>query len=386
MKRLISFELKKIIQKRSTIYAILTAIILSLSSFFFGVMTETSYITETEKIKGFQAIENERNIQGQFSGYLTDEYIKQVDLEANQNNPKYWGILATIGAQESFIPGIISDLNGGNIDGIYDHILKGPSTDKPGPAGTSNEVETLLKMYESVQFPFYYDYYDGWGKLSTSFSILVAMVVSAIIVICLSPVFSEEYSHKTDAIILTTKYGKNKVIIAKLISSLLFTLSVYLLFVTLNFTLYATIYGLDGFNANIQLHAWYYQSPYDMTFLDLNLFSMGLSLIGLLFIAVLTLFISSRVKSPFITVILSASLLYIPKIDLSEISYTANMALELFPINMMNSAEHFELGVFYNLFGTPVLQPIMMIFTATIISVLLLTFAYNTFKNHQVKD
>lgn len=384
MRGLISFELKKIIRKRSTVLIILTGLVLNLSTSIFGAMTETSYITETEKIKGFQAIENENNIQGQFSGYLTDEYIKQVNLEANQNNPKYWGILATIGVQESFIPGIISDLNGVNIDGIYDRILKGPSTDKPRPAGTSNEVDTLLKMYESVQFPFYYDYYHGWEKMSTSFSILVAMVVSAIIVICLSPVFSEEYSHKTDAIILTTKYGKNKVIIAKLISSFLFTLSVFLLFAALNFAQYATIYGLDGFNANIQIHGWYYQSPYNITFLDLNLFSMGLSLIGLLFIAAITLFISSKVKSPFITVILSASVLYIPNIDLSEISYTVNIILALFPINMMNSAEHFELGVFYNLFGTLLLQPIMMIFTAAMISILLITFTYKSFKNHQV--
>lgn len=384
MRGLISFELKKIIRKRSTAFIILTALLISLSTTFFGVMTETSYVTETEKLRGFQAIENERKIQGQLSGYLTEEYIEQVELEANQNSPKYWGILPTIGVQEVIIPSIISDLRAGNIDGIYDNLLKGVEADKPRPAGTSNEVDKLLKMYEQIQLPFYYDYYDGWEKMSTSFSILVAMVVSAIIVICLSPVFSEEYSQKTDAIILTTKYGKNKVIIAKLISSLLFTLSVYLLFAALNFTLYATIYGLDGFNANIQLHGWYYQSPYNMTFLDLNLYSLSLSLIGLLFIAAITLFISSKVKSPFITVILSASILYIPKIDISEISYTANILLELFPINMMNAAEHFELGVFYNLFGTVLLQPIMMIFTAAVISVLLTTFTYKSFKNHQV--
>lgn len=384
MRRLISFELKKIIQKRSTVFVLLAALILSLSSFLFGVMTETSYITETEKLKGLEAIENERNIQGQFSGYLTDEYIKQVELEANQNNPKYWGILPIIGVQEVRIPGIISDLNAGNIAGIYDNILKGLSADKLRPAGTTNEVDKLLNMYEQIQLPFYYDYYDGWEELSSSFSVLIALVVSAIIVICLSPVFSEEYSQKTDAIILTTKHGKNKVIIAKLMSSLLFTLSVFLLFAVLNFTLYAKVYGLDGFNANIQLHGWYYQSPYDMTFLDLYLYSLGLSFTGLLFIAAITLFISSKVKSPFITVILSASILYIPKIDLSDISYTATILLELFPINMMNAAEHFELGVFYNLFGTLLLQPTMMIFTAAIIAVLLLTFTYKSFKNHQV--
>ena len=383
MNGLISFELKKIIRKRSTVLIIITALLISLSSILFGAMTETSYITETEKLRGFQAIENERNIQGQLRGYLTKDYINQINIEADQNNPNYWGILPAIGVQEVRLPNIISNLTAGNINGIYDNILKGTLADKPRPVGTSNEVDKLLKMYEQVQVPFYFDYYDGWEKMSSSFSILVALVVSAIIVICLSPVFSEEYSQKTDAIILTTKYGKNKVILAKIISSLIFVLSIYLLFGTLNFTLHAAIYGLDGSNANIQLHGWYYQSPYHFTFLELNLVSMGLSLIGLLYIAVITLFISSKVKSPFITVILSAAVLYIPKIDVSEISYTANIILDLLPINMMNAAEHFELGVFYNLFDMALLQPIMMIFTAVIVSVLLITFTYKSFKNHQ---
>lgn len=86
MRGLISFELRKIIRKRSTILIIITALIISLTSIFFGAMTETSYITETEKIKGFQAIENERNRQGQLSGYLNEDYINQINIEAAQKN------------------------------------------------------------------------------------------------------------------------------------------------------------------------------------------------------------------------------------------------------------------------------------------------------------
>lgn len=384
MKGLISFELKKIIRKRSTLYIIIAALLISFFAIFFGAVTETSYISERDKIKGFQAIENEKAVQGELSGYLTDEYINQINIEANQNDPTYWGILPTIGVQEGRLPNIILELKAGNINRIYDNILNEPISDKPRPVGTSNELTKLLNMYEQVEVPFYYDYYDGWEKMSSSFSILVALVISAIIVICLSPVFSEEYSQRTDAIILTTKYGKNKVIVAKLLSSLIFTLAVYFLFVTLHFILHAMIYGLDGYKASIQLHGWYYQSPYNMDFLELTIYSFGLSLIGLLFIAVITLFISSKMKSPFITVILSAAILYIPKIDVSEISYTAALILDLFPINMMNAAQHFELGVFYNFFGMPLLQPIMMIFTAAILSILLLIFTYRNFKNHQI--
>lgn len=384
MKELLSFEFKKIIRKRSTLYIIIAALLISFFATFFGAVTETSYIPEREKIRGFQAIENEKAVQGELSGYLTDEYINQINLEANQDDPTYWGILSAIGVQEVRLPNIILELKAGNINRIYDNILNEPISDNPRPVGTSNELTKLLNMYEQVEVPFYYDYYDSWEKMSSSFSILVSLVISAIIVICLSPVFSEEYSQRTDAIILTTKYGKNKLIVAKLLSSLLFTLAVYFLFVTLHFILHAMIYGFDGYKANIQLHGWYYQSPYNMDFLELTIYSFGLSLIGLLFIAVITLFISSKMKSPFIVVILSAAILYIPKIDVSEISYTAALVLDLFPINMMNAAQHFELGVFYNFFGMPLLQPIMMIFTAGILSILLLVFTYWQFKNRQI--
>ncbi|MEG0578028.1 MAG: hypothetical protein RR500_09240 [Bacilli bacterium] len=382
MKKLLSFELKKISLKRSTLFILVAAVILNLSVIMLGATTVISTSIEMERLPGFQAIENEQEIQGQWRGYITDEVIEQVELE-QVDNPEYWGIMAAIGIQEVRLTTIKSQLRAGSLDTIYDNVLKGVSQGQKRPAGTNEEVNKLLGMYDQINLPFYYDYYDGWLNLSLSFSIIISMLVSVIIVICISPVFSEEYSQKTDAIILTTKYGKGKIITAKLLSAFIFTTSVFALFALLNFALHALIYGLDGYNASIQLYGWNYQSPYNMTFLQLYLYTLGFSFVGLLFMTAITLFISSKAKSPFITVIIALSILYIPKIDLSRVSYSVNNLLELFPINIMNAAEHVELGVFYNVFGTLILQPVMMIFTATVLSALLLLVTYRTFKNHQ---
>ena len=237
-------------------------------------------------------------------------------------------------------------------------------------------------MYEQIPTPFYYDYYIGWERLSSGFSWIVAILLGAVIVICLSPVFSQEYSFQTDAIILTSKLGKSKLIVAKLLSSFLFTTAVYLFFAALNLGLYAAVYGLSGSKSPIQLEFFYSQSPYSLTFLEFYLSILGLSYIGLILLTAVTLLISSKGKSPFICVILSALVLYLPLIDLRETSYFAYKIMSLFPVNMMNAADHFELGTLYNLSGIIITQPTMMVMTAFFACLLLVPLTYRSFRSH----
>ena len=102
--------------------------------------------------------------------------------------------------------------------------------------------------------------------------------------------------------------------------------------------------------------------------------------------AAITLFVSSKVKNPFNSVVISAAILYIPAIDLSATSLLADKILKLFPVNVMNSSGSFEIGVLYNLFGTMLTQPVMMVITAVLVSALLVPFTYRIFRNHQVAD
>lgn len=436
-KSLIYFEFKKIASRRMTIIAVLGTVLLSILFFIFTVSIEmhTSYDSEAgrtiQELNGLSAIDFEREEMHELKGYLTKEYInkRKSEREVIENNPanletipqeeleqkknemkamgfseegienirptrlkedayidevdKYDFLRSHVGKIER-IPNIITELESRNLEGInenrpgkYQGSVNGNLTDK--------EVNKLLKMYRKVNStPTYYDYYFGWERLSRNLSFIFSIILSALVVICLSPVFSQESSLRTDAIILTTRYGKNKLITAKLVSSFLFTTAFYLLIAVIIFGLHAAMYGVSGYNSNIQLEFLYYQSPYNLTFLGLNVWVLALGYIGLLFMAAITLFISSKGKSPFIVVVLSALILYIPMIDLSKISYLADKFISLFPVNIMNANENFELGVFYNLFGYPVGQPIVMIGIAVIISMLLVKFTFSSFKNHQV--
>ncbi|WP_438349758.1 hypothetical protein ACP8HI_03520 [Paenibacillus sp. FA6] len=430
MRSLISFELKKIMGRRMTVVALLGAILLSILFFVFSVISEKHYSSDIQTLHGLEAISSDRDAMEALKGYLTDEYINKREAEraAIENNPENleeipeealaekknamrglgysedriekipvmrlkdevyvseFGKYELLGSHLGLIvriPKIISELEAGDLNEIYEN-RPAQFRGAQSPALIDKEMSKLLSMYQQVNKPYYYDYYFGWERLSRNLSSLVAIILSAVIVIGLSPVFSQEYSNHTDAIILPTKHGKNKLIVAKFVSSLLFTTAAYLLFAAINFGLYAAVYGLTGYNSDVQLDLLYYQSPYNLTFVGLNLSVLGLSYIGLIFIAAMTLFISSKGKNPFICVILSALALYIPMIDLASVSDLAEKIMSLFPVNIMNAYEHFELGVFYNLFGTRLLQPIMMAITAIVISALLVRCTYKSFKNHQV--
>lgn len=437
MKNLIFFELKKIIGRRMTVLVLLGAIFLSILFFILGVMGEKHISSNSrdnqsvQTLHGLEAIHFDQEGMSELKGYLTDEYIlkREIERATIETNPtnlektpdknlaerkknmreagysedlienipitwlkdgvyvreidKYDYLQSHVGVMQR-IPEIISELENANSNEIYKN-RPGQFSDAKKPSLADAETSKLLGMYKKVDKQPYYDYYHGWERLSMSFSGLVAFVVGAVIVICLSPVFSQEYSNKTDAIVLPTKYGKSKVIVAKLFSSFIFTTVTFLLFAVINFSLYAAIYGLTGYNSAIQLEFLYYQSPYNLTFIELYVSVLGLSYVGLIFMAAITLFISSKGKNPFICVILSALVLYLPTIDLSSRSYFVDKIISLFPANIMNANGLFELGVFYNIFGIPLLQPILMMVIAIFGSGLLVRSTYNAFKNYQVQ-
>ncbi|MBC9785806.1 hypothetical protein H1S01_15075 [Heliobacterium chlorum] len=426
MKWLIQFELRKIAGRPLTAWVLFGALLLTALFFAINVLSQIHNINNMKSLRGLEAIAYDKESMGRFKGYFTDEYIQTYETErkAIEKNPAnlavnpnatdvkkdllriygvsdteiaetppvmtvtpevylreldpYDTIMRHLGRQYR-LSEIIAELQSGNFNSIYER----HSTVKPTFSG--EEVHKLLQMYEQINSPYYYDYYGGWENLCTEFPYFVAIVLGAVVVISLSPVFAEEYSQQTDALILTTRYGKNKVIAAKLFSSFLFVTALYLFFAMIHFLLFAAYFGLDGYNCNIQLNMYFYQSPYNLAFWQFYLTELSLGYIGLILMATITLFLSSKGTSPFISVILSALLLYAPSIDLSETSYLADKILSLFPFHIMHPTYHFEIALFYNLFGLILTQPVAMALTALLGSLLFTPAAYRTFQQHEVK-
>ena len=83
------------------------------------------------------------------------------------------------------------------------------------PLFTQENVEIVMELDDKVEKPIIIQYDEGYTRflaLSTSNALIIMILIAFIV----SPMFSEEYQKRTDSLILTSKYGKNKQILAKL--------------------------------------------------------------------------------------------------------------------------------------------------------------------------
>lgn len=430
MSALIRFELKKMLGNRKGIILLCAVFLLNLLSLFQIIQSQIHYFGQIKAVNGLDAIHVEQQYMKKLKGPLTDEFIAHVEstinrlesdpanLETDEEATKaeaedlekrgyskaeiakippakkvkdsvyineidqYDFIGSTIGIQ-SLQAKIITQLEKGGMDPIYQNTPGFHDPNAPKPAKTPALLQKLLEMYQKVRRPFYNDYYDGWFNFCFGYSEFAAIILGAAVVILLSPVFSGEYSAGMDGIILSSKYGKNKTIKAKLLVSSGFTVCLYVISALLNSILYAAFFGVTGSGCNIQVNGNYMVSPYPLTYLQLYWAVLLMGLIGSLLLCAVTIFISAKCRSPFLSLILSAVVLYLPAVNLSGISLSADKILKLFPIHLLSSPALFETGIFYNLFGHPIPQPIVMVGVAAICSAAFFFAAYRSFRQHQ---
>ena len=147
----------------------------------------------------------------------------------------------------------------------------------------------------SVDTPFEYGYGLGWANFGSTAEMLIICILG--ICITISPVFSDEYRTGTAPIILSTRYGKNKVIGAKIISALSFSSILFLINAFAALALPLLTFGSDGGNLPLQITS--IVSPYNLTFKEAALMSILIAYIVMLGMVSITLFLSSTMKSPF---------------------------------------------------------------------------------------
>lgn len=105
--------------------------------------------------------------------------------------------------------------------------------------------------------------------------------------------------------IYAARYGKTKLVTAKIIASLETITAMYVIFLLLNFILYMGIYGLQGWNVNIQSSLHYATSTYNLTFLQMFLISVVCNILGIVAMTIITLFISAKLNTPVTALITS---------------------------------------------------------------------------------
>ena len=175
--------------------------------------------------------------------------------------------------------------------------------------GLSEEEKDYWRNMDSkVTVPFQYGYFGGWEVIITAFELLMFAILAICIVV--APVFSGEYQAGTDAVLLSAKYGKTRLTTAKVLASLLFGVLALTVHVAAAFALVLTAFGADGWNLPLQINGT--AVPYPWNFLEAVLIQLGVIYLVLIAMIGLTLFLSARMKSPYLVLIVIVPVLFIP--------------------------------------------------------------------------
>ena len=220
-------------------------------------------------------------------------------------------------------------------------------------------------------------YCDGWDKLLSGMGSILSIMICLIVVITLSPVFSEEYALHTDSIIYSARYGRTKLTTSKIIAALEVVIGTYLLYLLLNLVLYGCTYGLQGWNVSIQSSLHYASSIYNLTFLQM----FFISVLGIVALTTITLFLSAQMSSPVTALITSCVICFLPVVfDFNDSLPVLQKMQEICPIFMLHTN-----GIFSDMktyFGMS--QPVFMIILNVGLIFVFYRLTKNISKKHQV--
>ena len=406
---LTKYEFLKIVRRKSTL--LVMAISLLVTAFLFGlpVMQYQTY-HQDGVIKGMAGIAYEKEQYENLSVPLTDEYIEETIREyqrlfENPDNVGYDGNEKFLvgDAYWSFVAPRTKLLN--TIAGNYDNpgentgYNKLPDMDMSGGAAfdqtRDEKIDALLntssrglsepqKDYwrnrsNEVDTPLQYGYYEGWEIIMSSFELLMFALLAVCIV--LAPVFAGEYQAGTDAVILAGKYGKTKLITAKIRSSFLFGLLAFTLHIVVAFGIPLMAFGTDGWNLPLQIANT--TIPYPFTFLQAALINLAVIYLVLLAMIGLTILLSAKLKSPYLVLLVLVPVLFIPLfLSPNGTNGLYNLTLFLLPYR----ATMPEVGKYISYqFGGLVLDAFSMrAILYAVLTILAIPFAGMGFKKHQV--
>lgn len=406
---LIQYEFLKILRKKSTLIVMAASLVITAVFFGLPVLRFQTY-NQDGVLRGLEGIQYEKEQYADISVPLTNEYIAGTIREVQElfEDPDnvgydgyeqfliddaYWDGIAPRESMLNMIArnyadpnesagyNTLTDLDVSDGTDFYqarqdkiEKILNDPSS------GLSKEEQDYWRNKNSaVVEPFQYGYYRGWEIIISAFELLMFAVLAVCIVI--APVFSGEYQAGTDAVILSGKYGKTRLITAKILASLLFGVSAFTLHVIVAFALPLAAFGIDGWNLPLQINGT--TIPYSLTFLEGTLVNLGVIYLVLTAMIGLTLFLSSKMKSPYLVLIIVVPALFLPMF-LSPNGTSGLLNLLIFLTPYQSLVPRFGSYISYQ-FGPAVFDAFtMMAIVYAVLALVLLPLARLGFRKHQV--
>ncbi|AIQ69732.1 ABC transporter permease subunit [Paenibacillus graminis] len=411
MDALTRFELQKITRKRSFLAGIMIVILAAL--FLTNMMVAGTWIIneDGEKLKGLAAISLRKEYDRKHAGPLTVDKVAEAvkrhkkitydpkNLNANKEltseayakfevmDEQMDNLLRfTFSPVKEYDYHVIEKLNSSSAQTFYqkriEKIIDYLNYDYSYGNYSVNEKDFFIEMNKSIPVPFQMDYVTGWQKVFQSLRSFF-LIISFVIAISLAPVFASEYQSGTDSVILSTRYGRNKIITAKFKASFIVTCGVTCIAIGTYTLLLLGSFGFYGADASVQMIDLLSPVPY--TVFQTYLWVVFIGILACMLVGAVTLWLSSWMNSPFPVIIAMGIFLIGPLfIPASKSSLLFNQLMDLLPGNMFDGFKKVTGYGIIHVFGQIIPQYKFTIGFAIISIALLLPLTYHKFRKHQV--
>lgn len=373
MLSLIRFELEKILQKKLIIITLFLMVLFTFTMIYNWIAPECSWVVSEDNgqlvtLKGREALLTNQEICARYAGPLTDEKVQQILDEYHWSEE----IIANSELQINNMPAYSHNL-------MYNAFSSSGFTDADG----LYNGQSIQQGYGEIAPQLTLGYYEGWENTLYALTYIL-LSWGCVVSILLSPLFSDEYTRGTDALILTGAKGRTMASTAKLLTAFAIVLAGTLLII-LSATLALLLYhGTVGFDASVQITGFGFLAgtPYVLSWGTAYAFACLLWIGAIIVLSSVTLLISAAVRSSFTALVASFAFYVVPMFIPWSLLHL-NVVGVLFPINQMQLRPQLFLDKLQ--VGTLSFPIMWLVIPLTaIILVLCVYFSKRLFARHQV--
>lgn len=202
--------------------------------------------------------------------------------------------------------------------------------------GNAISVEKLFsKLNFCINFGYFWEWYsciDDFAKYMKEIAIFIAVAFSGI--------FAYEKMSGMQEIILSSKYGRKKSVIARIKSAFILTNSLYLL---TTFVCICTLYIMTkwaGADTSIQMAKWLWGSTLNMSWSVLLAHTILIGFMGVNFILLITLIIGYLANSPMVAASISIAVLFFVQPDIVNVTLSNDIVssvVAVLPLNIFDT-------------------------------------------------
>lgn len=249
---LISLELHKLIHKKSFYICLLFALGYCIFVYISKVDPfgrQLHIVAEDGTIQnGRSAISLEKEMTDQYKGVLTDETVRKMYYELLERETAVqtdFGQSASSSYQERFLKQFFLP---------YDSIEIYVDGEMQSMEAQFDE-EQLIKIgdrFSEAAMPLIFGYSAPWSGMLQSM-IMSMFVLNLLVIVAISPIFSEEHTFKMNALLFTARYGRGKCCIAKITAAYLTGLVLSLFVILMHVLVTLLFFGGEGLKCSVQL-------------------------------------------------------------------------------------------------------------------------------------